>query len=304
MRKYFLLILNLVVFACAGQIVFSPPGAKWHYSFTMLTFAPPAGSVVNNKIIYDRDSIIGIDTVKVLKTTRFFTECSSYTPFTLIKQKGDTIFMKNNKTQNTWQILYNFAAIAGQNWKTTFLDDNNTVKTYTITVDTVKYVTVNSFVLKQLVVHYANQTGSGPLKITERFGYNQFMFNYTNYMVGFCDYDYFNSFLCYEDSTFGLKQFTNKPCDYTYYVGLKENYNNGKMMKVYPNPTSGILNLDLRNFLSTENYSVKIVNLLGQNVMEGKLEESLNISSLKNGIYFVQLFDKEKLIATEKIIKD
>jgi hypothetical protein len=304
MRKCFLILLNLVVIVCAGQIVFSPPGAKWHYSFTMLTFAPPAGSVVNNKITYDRDSIIGVDTVKVLKTTRFFTQCSSYTPFTLIKQKGDTIFMQNNRTQNTWQILYNFAAIAGQNWKTTFLDDNNTVKTYTISVDTVKYITINSFLLKQLIVHYTNQTGSGSAKITERFGCNQFMFTYSNYTAGFCDYDYFNSFLCYEDSTFGLKQFTNKPCDYSYYVGLKENDNGDKLINIYPNPTSDILNLDFNNIATTENYFVKITNLLGQIVQETKLEKTLNISSIKNGIYFLQVFDKENLIATEKIIKE
>jgi hypothetical protein len=49
---------------------------------------------------------------------------------------------------------------------------------------------------------------------------------------------------------------------------------------------------------------VKIVTLLGQIVLECKPEKTINICSLKNGIYFLQLYEKEKLMATQKIIKE
>jgi len=55
----------LPLFVCAflfgnlkSQIVFCPPGAEWHYNFIL-----PRG-IENEKISYDRDSIIGTETLK------------------------------------------------------------------------------------------------------------------------------------------------------------------------------------------------------------------------------------------------
>lgn len=107
---------------------------------------------------------------------------------------------------------------------------------------------------------------------------------------------------CPSNNKCHLKDYSFSKCNPC--VGLKKQEIIKNDIIIYPNPTSGVLNLDLKNVLSTENYSVKIVNLLGQNVMECKLEKTMSISSLKNGIYFLQVFDKEKLIATEKIIKE
>ncbi|MDP1802977.1 MAG: T9SS type A sorting domain-containing protein [Bacteroidota bacterium] len=104
-----------------------------------------------------------------------------------------------------------------------------------------------------------------------------------------------------------LKCFEHKNLQYMSQSCLtlrNKEFNTTANLGMSPNPTTGILNLDLKNFTSTENYSLKVVNLLGQNVMEAKLEKTLNISNLKNGIYFLKLFDKEKLITTEKIIKE
>ena len=55
---------------------------------------------------------------------------------------------------------------------------------------------------------------------------------------------------------------------------------------VYPNPTSGILNLKLSSDNSLISY--KISNISGQTILIGN-ENSIDISSLKSGIYSIQL---------------
>ncbi|MEO6303088.1 MAG: T9SS type A sorting domain-containing protein, partial [Bacteroidia bacterium] len=79
---------------------------------------------------------------------------------------------------------------------------------------------------------------------------------------------------------------------------------NDQELKIYPNPTSGILNLKIKDVTDLENYKLKITNLIGQTILEIKTEKQINIKELKGGIYFLQLYQKEKLIATKKIIKE
>lgn len=124
---------------------------------------------------------------------------------TLIKQKGDTIFFRNLITQHSWQILYNYAAPAGQSWQTKVdrLDPiNGTYSvTYTITVDSAKNILVNNLNLKTLFAKYQviegpNIISSDAVQITERFGSNLFMFSYTDFFAS--DGDLFYKFLCYQ----------------------------------------------------------------------------------------------------------
>ena len=303
MRKKLLFILTCFLFSylLRSQIVFLPPGAEWHHTFTHLGVPPYLGTVYNNTSKYIKDSIIGTDTLKVLQHGRFHKECSGGNPLTFIKQKGDTVFMKNSITQNTWQILYNFAALPGHNWTNTFLNGDNSIRTYTITVDTVKFINVNSFTLKQLVVKYKFSVNANIVsenaKITERFGCDQFLFNYHNETYGFCDIDFFSGFLCYQDSAFGLKQFTNKPCDYNVQVGLNENVNELLNFNLSPNPANTQLNIDF--ITDSKNYKVVILNNLGQIVSEkeinsGNKTTAINIEMLANGSYLIKLINADQ----------
>ena len=70
---------------------------------------------------------------------------------------------------------------------------------------------------------------------------------------------------------------------------------------LYPNPvTNGILNI---NTFGADNAKYRITNLLGQTVQAGALNESsINVSSLRAGIYIFELNDGEE-ITTEKFVK-
>jgi len=293
-----------------AQVVFCPRGAEWHYNYANMT-----QSVYNESIRYTHDSIIGVNAYKVLNHKLFFSETSSGNDGpTLIKQSGDTVFMRNTKTQHTWQILYNFNVTAGQSWHCDILTgiSNTAIATFTTTVDSVGTTVVNGYNLKQLYVHYSSlqapYTYTSQVRITERFGCNRFLFNYTNKYAS--DWVPITAFLCYQDSAFGLKQFSSKPCDYFYITGIVDLNNTKNGLKLFPNPTSAILNVKLENQNSAENYDIRLVNTLGKEILSQQEIKSvdenlvLDLSAVEQGIYFLQIFEKEKLIATEKVVKE
>jgi hypothetical protein len=299
MKKLLLFIFTLTFFSkTKAQVVFCPSGAEWRYSF----YGNLIGTTSNEKITYVRDSVIGAETVKVLQHARFFQWVEIGIPLlTLIKQKGDTIFVRNKFTQHGWQVLYNFNAQPGHAWGNSLLGVN-----YTTSVDSVKNVIVNGFTLKRLYVRtHAVGIGIFATTMTERLGGNLFFTNF--YDESESDGDYISGFLCYKDNVFGQMQFTSKPCDYSNPNGIDELVANEGNIRIYPNPVSDILNIEiLSNF---ENRKLRLVNLLGEDVLsDGQIMKDqrlkIDVGELQNGIYFLRVFENGRLVGVEKVVKE
>ena len=316
MKKLLLLVLiSFISSHSKSQVVFCPTGAEWSYNIFWSGVGNPAWQYTYlEKIVYQKDSILNSDTLKVLSHKRFYLECDQgFAKTTLIKQKGDTIFMSNRGTRNQWEILYNFNVLAGQSWQTSVRtdfnsSDSNAVYIYTITVDSTTLVNQNGYSLKRLFVHYnggsfTDQLNSYSATITERFGCNRFLFNYYNFSRGFCDADWFQTNLCYKDAEFGTKQFTNRPCDFQNLTGVIENENN-TMVSIYPNPTS--TNFTLENKSSSQLLRIVIKDMIGKTILKQTIEDTqtIDVSALQNGIYFLQVFEKGNLLLTKKIVKE
>ena len=81
-------------------------------------------------------------------------------------------------------------------------------------------------------------------------------------------------------------------------------------MLVYPNPVRDILYINTGTSSETsKNYSVKIVNTLGQTMFENAINNqllSVDVSTLgANGIYFIQLMDQNgKIQEISKFIRE
>ena len=58
------------------------------------------------------------------------------------------------------------------------------------------------------------------------------------------------------------------------------------MVKVYPNPAKDILTIQMPE--TPDNIKVRLNNLMGQTLLETQ-SKMLNISSIKNGIYMVNI---------------
>jgi hypothetical protein len=303
----FILIFSLQ--EALAQAVFSPPGARWHYNFHSWI----SNSDRNEKITYVQDSILGNDTVKVLFHNYYYNYCNfSWGARTLIKQKGDTVFMRSLATNHSWQILYNFAATAGQTWTVTVNTFWNVAqtRTYTITVDSVKNISANNFTLKNLYVKY--QYGGSAFiektQIIERFGCLPFMFNYRNPTV-YSDCDMAYGLLCYEDNQFGLIQFTNKPCDYSYYMGANENSRTDSKLIVYPNPADNFFSIALENEKLNDIMGLIATDALGREFRLAPIsslnsELKIDISSLAPGLYLLKLSNKDRETYATKLLKN
>lgn len=73
-------------------------------------------------------------------------------------------------------------------------------------------------------------------------------------------------------------------------------------ISIYPNPSNGLLNIELKN---NDNSLIEIINILGETVYQEKISmdhETLDIQFLSNGIYTMKVFENEKIISTGKII--
>lgn len=88
---------------------------------------------------------------------------------------------------------------------------------------------------------------------------------------------------------------------------LAANYfDNSELIKVYPNPSNGMLNLRVNNY--SGDLMIEMFDLNGRKVLSNKdvnfsIEKQLNISSLESGIYLIKLTGID-LSYTQKIIKN
>lgn len=323
MKKHLLLLVLFIAFQKQyAQVMFCPPGAEWHYNFKLYVVVNSAGyklTYPNIAIKYKKDSLLSGEHVKVLAHKYFYTaSCSNEIDETYIKQKGDTVFMKNKYTLDHWEILYNFATPAGGSWITqTWFSASDPASTYTVSVDSVVSISINNQVLKRLFVKYNGEinmgfSGTSTLNstgiITEKIGTSDYLFYFNS---ADCDGPSFNNFLCYQDTDLGVYQSSEKPCNYytnIYTTALEESEIVQKLF-VYPNPGSDVLNINLVQDQPSRNCEIVLVDVLGKRILNHELpiqnqKTELNISELKKGIYSLQMFEEGKLIATKKIIKD
>jgi hypothetical protein len=83
-------------------------------------------------------------------------------------------------------------------------------------------------------------------------------------------------------------------------AGINE-YDDSHILTIFPNPAKTEINItsDL-NY-----YSLFIVNSIGQVMLKKEKSNTVSVEGLSNGVYFIQLLDKEnKVIANKKFIKE
>lgn len=77
---------------------------------------------------------------------------------------------------------------------------------------------------------------------------------------------------------------------------------NGSNIKVYPNPTNGMINISFSNGNTILNASV--YNVAGQKLLEVSNTNKIDISNLSSGMYLLKMKDTENNSITKQIIKN
>lgn len=78
-------------------------------------------------------------------------------------------------------------------------------------------------------------------------------------------------------------------------------------INIYPNPTQKVLNIDINTKNLATAYFLKITNLSGQVVQTKEIysnRDTIYIDQLNKGIYFIHVFDENRMISVRKFIKN
>ena len=92
-------------------------------------------------------------------------------------------------------------------------------------------------------------------------------------------------------------------------LGIEDNVLNENDLIVFPNPSSGIVNIKLNNFQDAS--TITLINLLGKAVYSESIsgnngfttDTSFNFSSIAKGVYFIRIQGKRKFITKKIILK-
>ena len=75
-----------------------------------------------------------------------------------------------------------------------------------------------------------------------------------------------------------------------------------KDIQITPNPAYSTIQLGLTGF-DISNSTYRIINTIGQTVLSGKADATINVSSLNSGIYIIEVNDGKE-VATSKLVKE
>lgn len=95
--------------------------------------------------------------------------------------------------------------------------------------------------------------------------------------------------------------------DSAHYVGVEEQLTIGnEQLTIWPNPTEGVLNVEVNNRNST-GLSIEVKDLLGRSVLTTSANSSnfqIDIGALNSGVYCVVVRDRAGGVLVQKVVKE
>ena len=82
-------------------------------------------------------------------------------------------------------------------------------------------------------------------------------------------------------------------------VGIPESETNKNMLNIYPNPSSGIFKVETG---AVKNGTLKVINLLGKEVLQQTLNNEIDLSEAPKGIYFVRFMANDGSVINDRKI--
>lgn len=280
MKKNILLFAAIIItyFGFAQQ-PFAPIGAKWHYSSVSNVYTPADANYWLH--VSEKDTTINSIPCKKIAKTLFTNSDDTLTYFNpdFTYTATDTVYCYNHLLHK-FIPLYIFNVHSGDtltyhiHFTPVFSQDS----TFRVKVDSIDFVTIDTFSLKRIYTSPIDEFGfRGPY--IERIGC-------TGYFLPIHFSENEGSLRCYSDNDISIN-FTSFSCDYKETVGINSVLQQSKIY-TYPNPANS--SLYIKNTIPV---NFEITNIFGQTVLKSTLTENqpINISQLPNGIFFLQVQD-------------
>ncbi len=296
-------LLPVILISCASFAQnWAPVGAEWYYEMSWAW-----GNDIGYRILYC-DSVVNIKGKNCQKINIGYCTCNThFCPVLYSYESNDTVYFYNPDF-DTFEVLYNFNAQAGDQWLIRTKDWEGIIDTVTIRVDSVGSIQINGTLLKKLFVTYYYRykwpdqnwinSYSKSSKIIEQIGDLFYPINIDEKVLAICDLDFLYSLRCYEDSVLGL--YSTGFRDSCTYVGLPADpskpYDN---ISAYPNPAHDIIRV---NAGAEDQVYYQLLSAKGIRLQEGKGLE-INLSAFSNGLYFLRLIINNEFVKTMKVIR-
>jgi hypothetical protein len=261
---------------------FFPRGTEWYYEIKHLT-----GEITYQHLEYTADTAVNSKRVKIITETNTMYDKEQWTDYEYIYEEGDRIYWWNKDLED-FTLLYDFGAEVGDEWEI-----NGGWYTITVHVDGVEETTLQGKTYRVLHVtdpNYQLFTGD----IICGIGHQKSFFPGTPMAK---DYEV-DGLRCYWQDGELVLTMGEEDCDAVYYEihGVEEGDNAG--FEVYPNPTDGIITVEMRCNASLQQ-EYRITNILGQRVKSGFLtadRQQIDVHDLTEGMYFITMGGKTKLL--------
>jgi hypothetical protein len=329
MKKNLLLLICVLLIQINRAQNWCQPGATWHYKHYFL--GAYLGSFQGSTFIdgvsdfqYVNDTVVNGVTCNHIRGT-FRGIWNAYMQPATVNNYRNYYTYQNNKVIYVWSggsfdTIVNFNAAVGDKWRrNTLAGVCNGRGTMTV-IDTGR-VTINNLSLKKIVTAYSNTytTANGTFSVAAVDTIIERIMSRVNFMFPmYCEINnpppvdnpviYNGEFKCYGDNNFPLyKRAGVSKCEYDA-VGLRELSVNHIPVRLYPNPSTGSVILESEHFAQQDHYTVSILNALGQCIFQKEAEAlnnqlRLSPEALSAGIYYLQISNKNGLLAAEKMIR-
>ncbi len=296
MKKILLLNIFAIICITATAQNYSQVGAIGHYNVRS-TFAP--GNLFNSYATLEtvKDTFINnFPCKKLIETNYDFNGRIQGRAAHFIQNNGAQVFFFYKDSTSSWvrDTLYNFALTQGESY--TFYQDR--YQPVTVTIDSVSSMTING--VSRVVQHLRSSNVGVYLEDMAVEGLGALFF-----FMPWADSDPRGGLRCYQDSTIGFYQnLAADTCDYIY-VGLEDLQLNKSNVSIYPNPTKAIVNI---NYVVTESEAVRleIIDVMGKIQISRELNtaaiNTIQLSELKNGIYFYRLVKNDATVHSGKLV--
>lgn len=317
MKKSILLFcLTLLWLAGIHAQNFAPIGAKWYYSHDSSNDPPfPYTGYISLESI--GDTVINGTQARVIEIKNSMKKQLLYHEY--LAQQNDSI-LYYNPYLNRFVLLYNFSAKKGD---TIHVHTNKTkvppgflngqqdsIELFGYVITKIDSVQIGDSWFRRQHVSDANYGGANwsfngmgntNALIVSKFGSDNYLFGYTRLVSGFTTEPVLR---CYEDTNTSYKNPNwDKACDYENgWQSTGEIPFNDYQVRLYPNPCKDILNIILPA-ASPSNISYSITNVLGSRQIGGALTATIDISTLAQGVYILNVYQNESVLANHKFIK-
>lgn len=280
---------------------FAPIGAKWYYSECFFDWRPIDIDYLSITAV--KDTLIQNVMCRKL-SKRHKPSCSNRPIDEYVFSRNDSVFFYD-QAFDEFQLLYDFNAVKYDLWIIKVKNGNQQTDTVLVSVDSISTIRLNETDLKKLYVTYSKNKDFYLRHsiIIEKLGEMGYMFGSPWTTSQTCDGNSSQGLRCYQDNEFGVYSTgIASSCDYIHVwtdISTKESVSN---IKIYPNPTQGIIDI-----ISSNNYNsiIIITDILGKPIFQKKINipTQLDLSLYPKGLYFLTIQQNYNTIFNTKIIK-